>query len=223
MGSFSAVLFDLDGTLLDTADGLAAALNRALAERHLGPLPTPRVRMLIGRGAPELVRRACVELGLADPDAQAAVLERFYLHYAEDCRSGVEPTAYAGAGESLDSLRREHHRLGVVTNKQRQMSVDLLSRAGMLEALDVVVGGDSCTKRKPDPEPLNFACERLGVTAAQALMVGDSRNDVTAARAAGMRVVCVTYGYNEGLDVRTLGCDALVDSLAEVPALLAKL
>jgi phosphoglycolate phosphatase len=87
----------------------------------------------------------------------------------------------------------------------------------------VVVGGDSCARRKPDPEPLYFACERLGVPAAQTLMVGDSRNDVTAARAAGMRVVCVTYGYNEGHDPRTLECDALVDSLAEVPALLAKL
>jgi phosphoglycolate phosphatase len=223
MGSVLAVLFDLDGTLLDTADGLAAALNRALAERQLGPLPAAEVRLLIGRGAPELVRRACAQLGLADAEAQAAVLQRFYLHYAEACRSGVEPPAYPGATESLGSLRSGRHRLGVVTNKQRQMSVDLLSRAGMLESFDVVVGGDSCARRKPDPEPLHFACERLGVTAPQTLMVGDSRNDVTAARAAGMRVVCVTYGYNEGHDPRTLGCDALIDSLAEVPALLAKL
>lgn len=217
------MLFDLDGTLLDTAEGLAAALNRALAERQLGPLTTAEVRLLIGRGGPELVRRACAQLGLADADAQAAILERFYLHYAEVCRNGVEPAAYPGVAESLGSLRRARHRLGVVTNKQQQMSVDLLSRAGMLGAFDVVVGGDSCARRKPDPEPLNFACGRLGVTAAQTLMVGDSRNDVTAARAAGMRVVCVTYGYNEGQDARTLECDALVDSLTEVPALLTKL
>jgi phosphoglycolate phosphatase len=222
MGSVLAVLFDLDGTLLDTADGIAAALNRALEEQQLGPLPTAEVRMLIGRGSPELVRRACEKLELGDAGAQAAVLQRFYRHYAEVCRNGREASAYPGASELLGSLRRERHRLGVVTNKQQQMSVDLLSRAGMLEAFDVVVGGDSCARRKPDPEPLYFACERLGVTAPQTLMVGDSRNDVTAARAAGMRVVCVTYGYNEGHDARTLKCDALVDSLAEVPALLTK-
>lgn len=223
MGEVAAVLFDLDGTLLDTADGIAAALNRALEERRLGPLSTAQVRLLIGRGAPEMVRRACAQLGLSDADAEAAVLERFYLHYAEVCRVGARAPAYPGAGESLGLLRREQRRLGVVTNKQRQMSVDLLSRAGMLEAIDVVVGGDSCARRKPDPEPLQFACGRLGVTAGQTLMVGDSRNDVSAARAAGMRVVCVTYGYNEGHDARTLECDALIDSLAEVPALLGKL
>jgi phosphoglycolate phosphatase len=223
MGNFSAVLFDLDGTLLDTADGIAAALNRALGERQLGPLSAAQVRLLIGRGAAELVRRACAQLGVGDADAEAEILQRFYVHYAEICRDGAQAPKYPGADESLGSLRRDRHRLGVVTNKQQQMSVDLLSRAGMLETFDVVVGGDTCARRKPDPDPLYFACERLGVTAAQTLMVGDSRNDVSAARAAGMRVVCVTYGYNEGHDARTLECDALVDSLAEVPALLAKL
>lgn len=223
MPEIAAVLFDLDGTLLDTVDGIAAALNRALEERRLGPLPTAQVRLLIGRGAPEMVRRACTHLELGDADAQAAILQRFYLYYAEICRDGAQAPTYPGAGESLGSLRREKRGLGVVTNKQRQMSVDLLARAGMLEAFDVVVGGDSCARRKPDPEPLHFACQQLGVGASHTLMVGDSRNDVAAARAAGMRVVCVTYGYNEGHDARTLDCDALIDSLAEVPALLGKL
>ncbi len=215
-----AVLFDLDGTLLDTVGGIARALNAALAELHLAPLPVPSVRTMIGRGSPELVRRASAHYGLTDSAQQAALLQRYYAHYEQECQSGTQAPVYPQVMATLGALRKSAHQLGVVTNKQRQMSVDLLRRAGMLDDFAVVVGGDCCERRKPDPEPLHFACERLGVTVSQTLMVGDSRNDVLAARAAGMRIVCVSYGYNEAEPASKLGCDVLIDSLAQLPALL---
>jgi phosphoglycolate phosphatase len=108
----------------------------------------------------------------------------------------------------------------VVTNKQERFARGLLELLELIGWVDLVVGGDSCERRKPDPQPLLFACERLGVSPARTLMVGDSINDVKAARGANIAVVCVPYGYNEGRDPRELPCDALVDTLADLPGLL---
>jgi phosphoglycolate phosphatase len=110
--------------------------------------------------------------------------------------------------------------IGVVTNKQQRFADALLHRLGLSGWVDVVVGGDTCERRKPDPQPLLFACDFLKIAPAAALMVGDSVNDVTAARAAGVAVVCVPYGYNEGQDARSLKCDAMIDTLADLPPLL---
>src|SRR5258708_4030267 len=110
--------------------------------------------------------------------------------------------------------------IAVVTNKQHRLAGALLKRLGLEAWVDVVVGGDTCARRKPDPQPLFFACESLQVPPSESLMVGDSVNDVLAARAAGIPVVCVSYGYNEGRDPRTLEGDLLLDSLPELPALL---
>jgi phosphoglycolate phosphatase len=110
--------------------------------------------------------------------------------------------------------------MGVVTNKQHRFAVALLRMRGLDDLFGVVVGGDSCERRKPDPQPLQWAASQLGVPDSAALMVGDSVNDVTAALAAGMAVVCVPYGYNEGQDVRQLPAHAFVETLAELPRLL---
>jgi phosphoglycolate phosphatase len=217
-----AVLFDLDGTLLDTAGAISAALNQALAEQHLGALSSAQVRAMIGRGGPILIARALEQLGHAMEEAdQSALLQRYFLHY-ERIESGTEDSArvYAGVRECLEALHRLGLRLAVVTNKQRQLSLALLQRLGLSEWIRAVIGGDTCERRKPDPQPLQLACESLQVDAARALMVGDSINDVLAARAAGLPVVCVPYGYNEGADPRQLPCDAFVETLAELPSLL---
>jgi phosphoglycolate phosphatase len=217
-----AVLFDLDGTLLDTAGAITAALNQALAERRLGPLCAAQVRAMIGRGGPILIARAVARLGFAMDEAdQAALLQRYFLHY-ERIEAGTEDSArvYPGVGECLEALHRLGLRLAVVTNKQQQFAIGLLRRLGLSEWIQVLIGGDSCERRKPDPQPLQLACEWLQVETARALMVGDSINDVLAARAAGLPVVCVPYGYNEGADPRQLPCDAFVETLAELPSLL---
>jgi len=220
--TLAAILLDLDGTLLDTVDDITVALNRALAEKQLAALTTVQVRDLIGRGVPTLIARAVERLGVAlDPAGQATLTERFYFHYdqlhlLDECNARVYPGVVAGLGK----LHALGLRLAVVTNKQRHFAVGLLNRLGLSQWIDVVVGGDSCDRRKPDPQPLHFACNALHVDPPQTLMVGDSLTDVLAARAAGLPVVCVRYGYNEGSDPRALSCDAFIETLADLPAIL---
>ncbi len=217
-----AVLFDLDGTLLDTLADIALALNRALAEEHWPPIPIEAVRAMIGRGSPSLVRRAAQYLGRPIEDAQQArILENFFACYGALHDRG-ERTArpFEGAPLALERLHAAGLRIAVVTNKQFRFADALIRDLGLAQWVDLVVGGDTCARRKPDPEPLLYACARLEVAPGAALMVGDSANDVGAARAASIPVVCVPYGYDEGRDPRELAGDALIESLAELPALL---
>jgi len=220
--SLRAVLFDLDGTLLDTADDISLALNRAIAEFGWAPVAASDTRTLIGRGGPTLVQRAAELQGRPlDTTTQAAIVERFFHHYgalqqSED--SSARP--FAGAIEGLRAVHEAGLRTAIVTNKQQRFAIALARRLGFAAWVDLFVGGDTCTRRKPDPMPLLFACESLQVAPAAALMVGDSINDVMAARGASIPVVCVPYGYNEGMDPRTLPCDRLIDSIADLPALL---
>jgi phosphoglycolate phosphatase len=218
----AAVLFDLDGTLLDTAADIALALNRTLLEYGCTSLEESDVRRMIGRGSPILIERAAAGQGRSIGAAvQAAMLERFFHHYGELEELNEERARpYAGAAEALHTLHDAGLRTAVVTNKQYRFASALLKRLGLAGWVDALIGGDTCARRKPDPQPLEFACESLHAQRRQSLMVGDSVNDVQAARAAGIPVVCVSYGYNEGRDPRTLDCDALVDSLGELPGLL---
>ncbi len=212
-----AILFDLDGTLLDTVGDIRFALNQALADRALAPVGADVVRTLIGRGAPALIERALAHAGeTATPETQKTVLARFLVHYAElQASGGSTATAYPGAVQTIAQLAAAGFGLGVVTNKSRHLAVAALELAG-LAAIPLVVGGDTCQRRKPHPEPLLYACNALGVSPAEALMVGDSVNDVVAARAAGIPVVCVPYGYNEGEDPRALPCDGILERLSDL-------
>ena len=218
----SAVLFDLDGTLLDTVADIALALNRVMLEYGAKPLEESEVRRMIGRGSPILMERATAAQGrVIDTATQAAMVERFFHHYGElEELNEDRAQPYAGAAECLRLLHDAGLRTAVVTNKQHRFADALLKRLGLSAWVDVLIGGDTCERRKPDPQPLLFSCQSLKVAPIESLMVGDSVNDVQAARAAGIPVVCVSYGYNEGRDPRTLDCDALLDSLAELPALL---
>jgi phosphoglycolate phosphatase len=215
-------LFDLDGTLLDTVADIALALNRTLLEFGAQALAEQDVRGMIGRGSPILIERALAAQGHAlNPKLQADMVERFFHHYGELEESNEDRAQpYGGAPEALAAIHAAGLRTAVVTNKQHRFAVALFNRLGLARWVDVIVGGDTCARRKPDPQPLLFACESLQVPVGAALMVGDSLNDVQAARGAGIPIVCVSYGYNEGRDPRTLECDSLLDSLAELPPLL---
>jgi len=221
--ALEAVLFDLDGTLLDTAADISVALNRALAEQRLSSLPEAEVRQLIGRGVPVLIERVVARLAATGECADAArLLERFRFHYERlSTHEEIRTRAYPGVSAGLDALHAQGLRMAVATNKPREVTLALLARLGVGRWVAVVVGGDSGLPPKPHPEPLLRACQELGVRPARALMVGDSQTDVLAARAAGLAVVCVPYGYNEGADARALSCDAFVESIAELPALLS--
>lgn len=216
------VLFDLDGTLIETAGDIALALNRALAEHGIESLPVDVVRTLIGRGAPRLVSRAVAMRGL-EPSAELcdAIFEQFLDHYARLHDEGESSAvAFPGVVAALGALTARGVPLAVVTNKQHRLAVQALHHAGIEKAFGVIVGGDTCAKRKPDPQPLLHACQALGVPADRALMIGDSVIDVTAARAASIPVLCVPYGYNEGNDPRALPCDGFIDTIGLLPGLL---
>lgn len=218
----AAVLFDLDGTLLDTLGDISTALNRTLAAYGWEPMAENEVCRLIGRGSPILMQRAAAARGRElTPAAEATMVQEFFHHYGRLHESGeFRAQPYPGAGECLQVLHAAGVHIAIVTNKQERFARSLIEAVAWSAWVDVIVGGDTCKRRKPDPEPLLFACESLATSASQAVMVGDSISDVRAARAADIPILCVPYGYNEGTDSRSLPCDAFIDSLLDLPRLL---
>lgn len=223
MAAIRAVLIDLDGTLLDTAPDLAAAANRMLADLGLPPREPQLIATFIGKGIPMLVRRALAGSleGAGDEALYARALPLFERHYAEE--SGRRAKPYPGAREGMERLRGLDLRLACVTNKTERFTCELLQRTGFAASFDLAVCGDTVARKKPDPMQLLFACERFGVSPREALFIGDSLNDVSAARAAGCPVWCVPYGYNEGRPVDTLDCDRIVATIGEAAGLIAAL
>ncbi|KPV41489.1 hypothetical protein AN478_02665 [Thiohalorhabdus denitrificans] len=213
-----AVLFDLDGTILETAGDLATATNRTLADFHREAVEEGQVRAWIGDGVRALVRYALEATGGCDEALLDQAHERFMVHYGKCFADRSHP--FPGVVETMDRLREAGLPLAVVTNKAAAFTEPLLEASGLASRLDVVISGDSVDKKKPDPAPVNAALERLGVTAEEAVLVGDSRNDVESALAAGCRVICVTYGYNRGEDVTTLGAQRLVDEFGTILELI---
>jgi phosphoglycolate phosphatase len=208
-----AVAFDLDGTLLDTVHDLAAAVNVWLTEQALPALPLATVRDLVGKGIEHLLGAALSLVGapVRDADAFRTEVARYEAIYGE--LLGRETVLFPGVREGLALLRAEGFRLAVVTNKATRFVAPHLERAGIADAFAVLVGGSDAVRKKPDAAPLELCAARLDLATECLLMVGDSGNDVAAARAAGCPVVVVPYGYREGLPVQKLGADGIVDSL----------
>jgi phosphoglycolate phosphatase len=215
-----AVIIDLDGTLLDTAADLAAATNLMRIEFGLPPLPESAVAAYVGKGAEVLVHRALG--GGLDARVDGALHARghaaFLRHYALE--NGRRARAYPGVREGLDAMRVKGLRLACVTNKPQAFAEPLLARCGMAADFELVLGGDALVRRKPDPMPMLHAAHCMGAAPAAVVAIGDSINDALAARAAGMPVLAVPYGYNEGRDVRSLDVDGIVDSLLEAARLI---
>jgi phosphoglycolate phosphatase len=217
-----AVTIDLDGTLLDTIPDLALAANMMLGELGRPPLAVEQLRTFVGKGIPRLVERALAGRidGTADPAHVARALPIFERCYTEV--NGRNTTIYPGVPEALAWLRGSGFRLACVTNKLRGFTTPLLDMVGFAPYFEVIVAGDTLPRKKPHPDPLLHVCEALEVDPPDMLMIGDSLNDTQAARSAGCPVFCVTYGYNEGIDVRTLDADAVIESLLEATRLIRK-
>jgi phosphoglycolate phosphatase len=210
------VMIDLDGTLIHTAPDLADCANRMLADLGRAPHPVETVLTWIGNGVPRLVKRALTGEMWAEPEAELfeRALTLFQQHYAAHVSDLSRP--YAGVVEGLESARAAGFRLACITNKAEAFTRPLLRNLDLERYFELVLSGDSLPKQKPDPLPLQHACRHFGITPDHGVLVGDSSNDVEAARAAGMPVICVSYGYNHGHDIREARPDAVVDSLPEV-------
>ncbi|MCX7897698.1 MAG: phosphoglycolate phosphatase [Rhodocyclaceae bacterium] len=218
-----AVLLDLDGTLLDTVADLHAAACAMLADLGRPPIAIEDIRAYVGRGIPNLVKRVLAgKLEAADDSTPPppAALESFRRHYALCNGNATRP--FPGVLEGLAALKAKNLPLAVITNKARDFTAPLLARTGLAPYLDLVVAGDQLPRQKPDPMPLVWACGRLDVLPQEAAFIGDSVHDFEAARAAGCSVLLVPYGYNEGRNVRTLPADAIVGTLVEAAAIIAK-
>ncbi len=211
--SLQCVLFDLDGTLLDTLPDLAYALNAVLADEGREPLAESVIRLAVSDGAPGMVRLAFGE----DQDKEEfarrmAMLREIYLDHLTD-RTRLFP----GMAELLDQIEDRHLKWGVVTNKRRAMTIPLLQRMGLLARTACVVCGDDTPLGKPNPEPLWLACRSAGVEASRCVYIGDARRDIEAGRRAGMLTVAVRYGYLAPEDhPETWGADIVVDQPSDL-------
>jgi phosphoglycolate phosphatase len=215
--SIQAVIFDLDGTLVDTASEIAVALNRTFAELGLRALPGKGVENLIGRGVRSMVERALAQVGAAGVDVDTT-LHRFEEHYEKTV--GTQAVLYPGVLTGVRLLEDAGLKMSVVTNKPRYFTEKLLEGLDVKHMFAVLVTGDDGLPRKPHGDMLHAACRAMGAAATDSLMVGDSDNDVLAARAAGCPVWCVPYGYNEGRSAESLACDRLVQTVDEAARLV---
>ena len=210
------VVFDLDGTLAETAADLVATLNVVLAAEDLPPLPLGQARDMIGAGARALIERGFAAAGRAVAPARLeALFAMFMAHYARNIR--VHSHLYPGVEAALDRLEEAGFLLAVCTNKFEGQSVALLEALGVADRFAAICGRDTFPWFKPDPRHLTATIERAGGDPRRAVMVGDSRTDIATAQAAGIPVVAVPFGYTD-VPVRELGPDRVVahfDALAD--------
>lgn len=217
-----ALVFDLDGTLVDSAPDIGAAINRVLREDGRPALDPATVISFVGDGAAQLVQRAFAASGAApEGGALDALLARFMAHYrAEPARL---TRAYDGVNAVLADLKRAGHRLGVCTNKPNALIAAVLEGTGLAPHFHAAVGPELVVRRKPDPAHLRATLDAMGVApGAPAVMVGDSINDVRAAHGMGLPCICVTYGYVHGR-IEDWGADLLIDRFTELPEALRRL
>ncbi len=214
------ILIDVDGTLVDSVPDLAYCVDEMMKQLDLPVRGETAVRDWVGNGVERLVRRALI--GKLDGEPDEALFERAYPIfldlYAEN--TSKRSHLYPGVREGIDYLRSNGYRLGCVTNKAAQFTEPLLKELGVYDDFAIVISGDTLPKKKPDPLPLLHAAEYFGVAPEQAMMVGDSVSDVKAARAAGFQIVCMSYGYNHGIDIRNSNPDAVIDRLSQIRGLL---
>ncbi len=214
------LLFDLDGTLVDSVPDLAFSVDIMMEKMGHPVCGDERVRNWVGNGVERLVRRALTGAVEGEPDEVdfEKAYPLFMAAYAE--HNGKRSRLYPQVKETLTALETAGYQMGCVTNKAAAFTLPLLKQMGIFDHFKTVVSGDTLPKKKPDPMPLLHAASFFGVAPEKSLMIGDSINDVKAARAAGFEIACMTYGYNHGVDIREAKPDAVMDCMSELPELL---
>lgn len=210
---YEAALVDLDGTLVDTVGDFEAALTLTLADVGLPAVGRAFIEHTVGRGSEHLIRQTLAEAG-GLPSLYERAWARYQFHY--QAINGRHSVVYPGVVEGLAMLRAAGLRLVCLTNKPAAFAHQLLAAKSLAGLFEHCFGGDTFERKKPDPLPLRKACEALGSQPTRTLMIGDSRNDVQAARGAGCPVVLVSYGYNHGEPAALAGADRVVDRLDEI-------
>ena len=214
------VLIDLDGTLVDTVPDLAYCIDQTRLQLGLPIRGEEAVRYWVGNGIERLVKRALVNALDGEPDLSLyeKALPIFRSLYASNI--SVRSRLYEGVQAGLDYLNQQGYRLACVTNKAREFTQPLLTDLELADYFELIICGDDTARQKPDPLPLLTAAEQMQVEPDQALMIGDSVSDVKAARAAGFQIICLSYGYNHGADIRSYGPDAVIDSMVQLETLI---
>lgn len=214
------ILIDVDGTLVDSVPDLAYCVDEMMKQINMPTHGVAKVRNWVGNGVDRLVQRALI--GQLDGNPDPALFEMARPIFLELYADNVSKRSklYDGVREGLDYLKLRQYQLGCVTNKAEQFTVPLLKDLGVYADFSIVICGDSLPKKKPDPLPLLHAAEHFEVAPENALMIGDSISDVKAARAAGFQIICMSYGYNHGEDIRNYGPDLVIDSMAELKNIL---
>lgn len=213
------IVFDLDGTLVDTAPDLIASLNHTIAAASLTPVGYDDLTHLVGHGARAMIQRAFALRGAPlEPDALQPLLDRFIEHYGAHMPGDSRP--FPGLVEALDRLSAAGYRLAVCTNKMEGLARRLIDTLGMTGHFAAISGGDTFPMRKPDPRHLTETIALAGGDPARALMVGDSINDILAARNAGIACLAVPFGYSDE-PIASLGADALISHFDQLTPALA--
>jgi phosphoglycolate phosphatase len=214
-----AVIFDLDGTLVDSAPDIAAALNEVLGRRGLAPFPLERVKQMIGGGIPVLIKRALEAHGVQPDDIQPVVADMIGVYAA---RATALTVPFPGAEDELKRLQALGVKMAILTNKNQDITDIIVRDLGMASYFASVVGVRPGGPRKPDPAFVRLVLDELGLDVADAVLVGDSGADAGVAKAVGMPVVLVSFGYSHS-PLAELEPDAVIDAFSELPAALAAL
>ncbi|MBU2869498.1 phosphoglycolate phosphatase [Colwellia sp. E2M01] len=216
------LLFDLDGTLVDSAPDLAAALNKTLSDLGKPEFAQDTIRSWVGNGAQTLVARGLSGSATIDSQLDSELAQRavtlFLDHYRE--QMCVETVLYPDVKEGLVALKSAGFRLGIITNKPVEFIQPILSGLGIDRLFEIIIGADTLAEKKPHPAQLFYAVEQLNVVTENCLMIGDSKNDILAAQAASMDSVGLTYGYNYGEDIANYNPQWCFDTFAEFTAAL---
>lgn len=216
MGKVKFIFFDLDGTLVDSLEDLTFCINEMLKTLELSPSTSEQVCCWIGNGAASLINQALIEaVGKKAADSMQKKAVSIFMNVCQE-NLCVRTKLYPCVKETLQYLQSKKYKLGCITNKPEYLTLALLSTMKMTNFFDIIVGGDTTPKKKPNPLPLIFALEKLGFNASEGIMVGDSRNDIQAAQNAKMKSIAVTYGYNYGEDIRKCNPDWVIEKFGDL-------
>jgi phosphoglycolate phosphatase len=213
------VLIDLDGTLVDSVPDLAWCVDEMMKALNMPVRGEDKVRKWVGNGVPRLIERALIDDldGYPDESTFNKAAPIFMALYAKN--SSKRSQLYPHIKDGLTWLKQQGIRLGCVTNKDEQFTLPILKDLEIYDFFEIVICGDTLPLKKPDPAPLLHGAKFFGIEPENAMMIGDSISDVKASRAAGFNIVCMSYGYNHGIDIRTANPDAVIDSFAELNSL----